>query len=149
MVRSAPGAPLTPEEKRKQVEQALEYALDAAVIEKPGDVLPYVTMKLRVHAAGRCSTALLRPLLAHRVASSASRPYPLLVGCRVALMALDGTRPRPPQPHGPSVAVSRRPVGWLGLGAPEKARSFDVSRRLLAHVAPRARRRNGRSRRSG
>ena len=96
-MRSAPGAPLTAEEKRKQVEQALEYALDAAVIEKPDDVLPYVTMKLRVRApSGRRTVALWRNL--PRVACTAPRPQPPR-GCSRPSRALACARP----PH---------PVAW-------------------------------------
>ena len=43
---------LSPEAKRKVVEQALEYAIDAAIISRPTDLLGFVTERLRVTYVG-------------------------------------------------------------------------------------------------
>ena len=39
---------LSPEEKKQQVQDALEYALDAAILERPSDPIAFVSSKLRV-----------------------------------------------------------------------------------------------------
>ena len=45
--RSRPTTGLSPDEKRKMVDDALEYALDAAVTERPANLLQFVSGKLR------------------------------------------------------------------------------------------------------